>query len=122
MMTTTPITVQQKRNIIRYVIGFAASIVLTVLAYVIVVNHVLSGWSLGYAILGLALVQATVQLVCFMHIGNEREPRWELLVLDMTLLIMAILVFGSLWIMNNLNYNMMTPSQTNTYMHENEGL
>ena len=108
----------------QYVAGFAGSIVLTLLAYIFTVNEIVSGWNLAYLIMGLALVQLIVQLVCFMHIGQEEEPRWKLLVFDFTLVIIIIVVFGTLWIMKNLDqgHTTMTPQQTKTYMHEHEGL
>jgi len=112
----------QRKAIASYVIGFISSIILTFVAYTLVANRVLSGWSLAYALLGLGLVQLVFQLVCFLHLGQEREPRWKLLVFDFTLLVLVIVVFGSLWIMGHLNYHMMLPSNTDTYMREHEGL
>jgi len=112
----------QRKAIASYVIGFISSIILTFVAYTLVANRVLSGWGLAYALLGLGLVQLVFQLVCFLHLGQEREPRWKLLVFDFTLLVLVIVVFGSLWIMGHLNYHMMLPSNTDTYMREHEGL
>lgn len=89
-----------------YIIGFVLSVILTLLAYSLVVNGVLGGWNLIYALVGLAVVQLLVQLLFFLHLGRESEPRWNLLVFDFTLVVVIILVVGSLWIMNNLHYNM----------------
>jgi cytochrome o ubiquinol oxidase operon protein cyoD len=82
-----------------YVLGFFFAVVLTVIAYVIVVNHLLSGMLLAVVLMILAAVQLLVQLVFFLH------------------LVLVIVVVGSLWIMHNLNYNMMmTPEQMNEFM------
>lgn len=103
-------TKQTRRAILSYSLGFVLSVILTLAAYYLVVNQVSSGWGLAYAIIGLALVQLLVQLVCFLHLGRESEPRWNLLVFDFTLVVVVILVIGSIWIMNNLHYNM-TPQE-----------
>jgi cytochrome o ubiquinol oxidase operon protein cyoD len=71
--------------------------------------------------MGLALLQLIVQLICFMHVGQEEEPRWKLLVFDFTLVVIVIVVFGTLWIMGHLDHSSMTPQETKTYMHEHEG-
>ncbi|MBE8365690.1 cytochrome o ubiquinol oxidase subunit IV, partial [Leptospira borgpetersenii serovar Balcanica] len=46
-------------------------------------------------------------LVCFLHMNASSEERWNLVAFVFTLLIIAIVVVGSIWIMWNLNYNMM---------------
>ena len=33
-----------------------------------------------YTIIGLALIQAIVQLIFFLHVGQEAKPRWELII------------------------------------------
>jgi len=112
-----------------YVAGFGLSILLTLGAYFLANAHVQSGhlWPSSHQLLvawlvGLALVQFVVQLIFFLHLGRETKPRWNLLVFGFMGLVVAILVFGSLWIMNNLNYNMMPPADTNTYMEHEEGI
>lgn len=103
-----------------YVSGFAFSIILTLAAYTLVVNRKYSVNIIIGAIIGLALVQFLIQLIFFLHLGKETKPRWKLFVLVFMILIVLILVFGSLWIMNNLNYRM-TPEQMNTYMNNQGG-
>ncbi len=101
-----------------YVLGFVFAIVLTILAYFIVVNHVLSGGVLIGAIMGLAVVQLLVQLFFFLHFGQEKGSGWKQAAFYFMLIILVILVGGTLWIMYHLNYNMMImPSdQKNDYM------
>jgi cytochrome o ubiquinol oxidase subunit IV len=104
-----------------YVGGYVASIVLTVAAYLVVSRHLLSGNNrLIAAVAALALVQFLVQLVFFLRLGRETKPRWKLLVFGFMVGVVGILVFGSLWIMSNLNYRM-TPSQMNQYMKDQSG-
>lgn len=88
-----------------YTIGFVMSVVLTFAAYALVVNHVISGWDLVWALIGLAIIQLLVQLIFFLHLSNESSPRWNLLAFTFMLTTVLILAIGSLWIMNNLDYN-----------------
>jgi cytochrome o ubiquinol oxidase operon protein cyoD len=104
-----------------YVTGFVSSIILTLFAYILVVNHILSGTGLVAAIVGLAIIQLFVQLFFFLHVGDESKPRWNLMALLFAAMVVVIVVFGSLWIMNNLNYNMMRNLDVKTYMHDHEG-
>ncbi len=54
----------------------------------------------------LAIVQATVQLIFFMHLGVEEKPRWNLITFWLLTLMVFVIVAGSIWIMYHLNYNM----------------
>jgi cytochrome o ubiquinol oxidase operon protein cyoD len=110
------------RQVINYIVGFVLSAGLTLTAYGFAKGHVFSGPALMYCLAGLALVQALVQLLFFLHLRQEAEPRWKLLVFDLMLLIVAILVFGTLWIMNNLNSHTMSPQQTGNYIIQDEGI
>ena len=98
-----------------YVTGFFLSLMLTVVAYFSVVKEALSGRALLVTILGLAIAQLLVQLVFFLHLGRESKPRHNLMVFGFMLLIIAIIVGGSLWIMDNLNYHMM-PQEMDQHM------
>lgn len=91
-----------------YIIGFILSIILTLIPYWLVVNH----WSPKrevtiIAIMVFAVLQLLIQLVFFLHLGSESKPRWNLMAFLFTILVVAILVVGSIWIMYNLDYNMM---------------
>jgi cytochrome o ubiquinol oxidase operon protein cyoD len=99
------------------VCGFVFAIGLTLVAYFLVTNHVLTGGLLTVVIMGLAAVQLVVQLVFFLHLGRDKGSRWNVATFYFMLLILLVIVAGSLWIMENLNYNMMmTPEQMNEYM------
>ncbi|MCE2705921.1 MAG: cytochrome o ubiquinol oxidase subunit IV [Proteobacteria bacterium] len=89
-----------------YIIGFILSIILTVIPYYLVVNHILAS-EMSYIVISVfAILQLLVQLVFFLHLGGESKPHWNLIAFVFTLFIIGILVTGSLWIMYNLNYNM----------------
>ena len=105
-----------------YVVGFILSVVTTLLAYFLVVNDVWPAHVLMYVVLAIAVVQLIIQVVFFLHIG--RGSRWKLITFLFTILIVAIVVVGSVWVMEHLNYNMMdmTPNEQKQYMRENQGL
>jgi cytochrome o ubiquinol oxidase operon protein cyoD len=105
-----------------YVSGYVASLYLTITAYLLVRHGAFSRRTLVAGVVGLALTQFLVQLVCFLHLGRETKPRWKLVVFLFMILVVGILVFGSLWIMNNLNYRSMTPAQINQYMNSQDNL
>jgi cytochrome o ubiquinol oxidase operon protein cyoD len=112
-----------------YVIGFVLSLILTGLAFLLVQihlnhhHHYPSDNFLLVALVALAVVQLFVQLVFFLHLSRESKPRWNALALAFAITVVVILVIGSLWIMSNLNYRMMSsPTQTNQYLKSQDGL
>lgn len=105
----------------KYTFGFVSSVLLTVTAYVLVTQHTLNRTLIIALIVGLAFLQFIVQMVFFLHIGEERKPRWKQLVMWFMLGIVFIIVAGSIWIMNNLNYRM-TPQQMEQYMSSQDSL
>ncbi|RKN62789.1 cytochrome o ubiquinol oxidase subunit IV [Paenibacillus ginsengarvi] len=82
-----------------YLIGFLLSIVLTIIPLVVVLNHWLEGTGAMVVMLGSAVLQFVVQLVFFMHLREEKKPRWNLMALLLGLLILLVIVIGSIWIM-----------------------
>jgi cytochrome o ubiquinol oxidase operon protein cyoD len=101
-----------------YIIGFILSLALTLAAYFAVL------WQVPvtvFVITGLAMVQLVVQMIFFLHVGQGKDRHWNLVVFFSTLSVIFILVAGSIWIMNHLNYNM-TPGQMEQYMLKQEGI
>lgn len=90
-----------------YVIGFILSIALTVIPYFLVVSHSLPKDTVVISIVLLGVLQLLVQLIFFLHLSAAPSQRWNLMTFVFTVLIVAILVVGSLWIMYHLDYNMM---------------
>jgi len=90
-----------------YVIGFITSLVLTGVSFSLVTYKLVSGHALIYSLVALALTQAICQLLFFLHLGREPNPKWETAVFFFMLLILFIIILGSLWVMNDLNERMM---------------
>jgi cytochrome o ubiquinol oxidase operon protein cyoD len=101
-----------------YIIGFIASLALTLGAYFVVTNHVVNAAAI---ILVLALAQLLVQLIYFLHLGKGEDGHWNVIALLSTFSIIAILVVGSVWIIGHLNHNM-TQDQMMQYMMKSEGM
>ena len=57
----------------------------------------------------------------FLHMSTERRLRMNVYAGVFTVFVVLCLVIGSIWIMQNLDYNMMPKHQTE-YMQEKEGL
>ncbi|HSX45470.1 MAG TPA: cytochrome o ubiquinol oxidase subunit IV [Candidatus Saccharimonadia bacterium] len=106
-----------------YSIGFGLSLALTLLAYFIASHNLSGGWTLIYVLAVLAIIQLFVQLVFFLHLGRESKPRWNLTAAAFAAMVVLILVFGSLWIMKNLNYGHEQPvDQSPQQIIQDEGI
>lgn len=88
-------------------LGFTLSLILTVAAYRIVTHYHLSNHVLILTVFGICLVQALLQLIFFLHLGLEEKPRWNSITFLFMVLVIIVVVGGSLWIMENLSYNLM---------------
>lgn len=114
-------TPQHGGSFTSYTLGFVLSILLTVGAYLLVTHHVFMTWTLVAAVSGLAFIQLLVQLILFLHLDQEQKPRWNLLVFGFMLMIIFIVVVGTIWIMNNINYHhQMVPSETTQFIQQDE--
>ncbi len=105
-----------------YTIGFVLSIALTLEAFILVLNHSFSHPVVLVLILIMAVVQLLVQLFFFLHLDRAAKAPWNIIVLLCMGVVISIVVFGSLWIMQNLNYHMLSPAETEKYMQKNEDL
>lgn len=91
-----------------YIIGFILTIALVIVSYLVTVNHWLVGSSLFFCLSILVVVQIIVQICSFLRLNDEKSDNgWSSLSFLFTLLIIAIIVIGNLWILYNLNINMM---------------
>lgn len=119
-----PISIKEdhQKKLRTYVTGYILSILLTLLAYAIVTHQSMSDyWFVIGTITALAMIQFLVQLVFFLHISTDKKQRWKLFVLCFMILVVSILVFGSVWIMNNLNVRM-NQTQIDNYMNNQDNL
>ena len=93
-----------------YVIGYVLSLILTLNAYVAAtlnVGALTPGLVTMLALL--ASAQLIVHVIYFLHLGYESRPKWNSVALIVTVMVLLFIVVGSIWVMNNLDYNMMSP-------------
>lgn len=104
-----------------YVTGFMLSLFFTIVPYLLVVNDAFTAKNLTIAVVSFALLQFVTQVIFFLHLSTKR---WNMVVFMFTLFVVIIVVGGSLWIMNNARYLMVSkaPSDSVNYMlKQNEG-
>lgn len=89
--------------------GFIASLILTFLAYSIILHPEFFNFDISTAVIvifTLALVQSLVQLIFFINVWKEEGTLWNLGIFLSTISIIFIIIYFSIWIINHLNYNM----------------
>ncbi|MGI3163350.1 cytochrome o ubiquinol oxidase subunit IV [Pseudooceanicola sp. 200-1SW] len=88
--------------------GFAMAVILTVLPFGLVMGDTgLSRNVLIGLIMAMGAVQIIVHLVYFLHVGRSSEQGWTLTATIFSVIILVIVLAGSLWVMHNMNQNMM---------------
>ena len=94
-----------------YVTGFVLAVILTAIPFWLVMGKVFDRPGATVAmLLGLAAVQIVVHMVYFLHMNTKSEGGWTMMALIFTIVIVAIALAGSLWVMYHLNTNMMPMS------------
>jgi cytochrome o ubiquinol oxidase operon protein cyoD len=93
-----------------YTAGLVFALLLTAGSFIVAQTDLLwpPGVPAGLAVL--AVAQMGVHLVFFLHIGTDQDHTNNVLALAFGLLIVGLVVAGSLWIMDHLNANMVSPS------------
>ena len=94
-------------NTKQYTIGFILSVILTIIPFGMVMAGGFGRGVLVTVIAITAVAQVIVQLVYFLHMNTSSEQRWNLIAFIYTILCIAVLLVGSVWVMNYLHYNMM---------------
>jgi len=99
-------TGQKKLSI--YIIGIILCSILTIIAFWAVMSGHFSKLATFVIIYSAACIQFLVQLVCFLRLNTQTpQGRTNVMSLVFTGVILVSIIVGSLWIMWNLDYNMM---------------
>jgi len=85
-----------------YLAGFGLALTLTLIPFGLVHWRLMQGRALAITIAVLAVAQIVVHLRYFLHINLSRQKREDLQLILFTVLLLAIMAFGTLWIMGNL--------------------
>ena len=99
-----------------YLFGFILSALLTAASFGIVGTKLIWAPAIPVALAVFAVAQMGVHLVFFLHINSGPDNTNNILALAFGILIVAIVISGSLWIMFHLNHNMM-PMNKLTDLH-----
>jgi cytochrome o ubiquinol oxidase operon protein cyoD len=93
-----------------YTAGLAFALLLTLASFVVSQTHLLWAPGVTAGLVVLAIAQMGVHLVFFLHIGTGSDNTNNVLALAFGVLIVTLVISGSLWIMANLNANMLPAS------------
>ena len=95
-----------------YTAGLGLAIVATIASFIVAQTNLLWPPGIPVGLIVLALAQIGVHLVFFLHLGSGSESTNNILALAFGVLIVFLVIAGSLWIIANLNTNMMSmPAQ-----------
>ena len=94
-----------------YTIGLALAVILTATSFWVANTSLLWAPGIALGLVVLAIAQMGVHLVFFLHITTGPDNTNNVLALAFGILIVFLVVVGSLWIMTNLNDNMMPPPE-----------
>lgn len=104
-----------------YIIGFLLSLLFTAIPYYLVVNKSITGNTLVSTILGIAVLQMAIQVYFFLHLGRGPKPLYNMIFFVGTIGLILVVVLGSVFIMNNLQYSM-TPTEVTKKLSQGEGI
>ena len=91
-----------------YAIGFILAVILTAIPFAVVMaggfeSRVLTGG----IVIACAAIQVVVHMVYFLHMNGRSDEGWTMMALIFTVVVVVIILAGSLWVMHNMNANMM---------------
>lgn len=94
----------------KYVAGFILAIILTLISFIPVIMDMMVSWTISAKILylmGFGLLQIIVQVVYFLHLNEGVDAKWNIGTLFFALGCVMIIIGGTWWAIQHLNYNMM---------------
>ena len=98
-------------RILGYLTGLGLAVLLTATSFFVAGTDLVWEPSIPVALVVLAIAQMGVHLVFFLHITTGADNTNNVLALAFGVLIVILVMGGSLWIMTNLNHNMMPMDQ-----------
>ena len=94
-------------SVATYSVGLAFALLLTGASFMVSQTNLLWAPGVPAGLAVLAIAQMGVHLVFFLHISTGPDNTNNVLALAFGVLIVTLVIAGSLWIMANLNANMM---------------
>jgi cytochrome o ubiquinol oxidase operon protein cyoD len=93
-----------------YTIGLFVAVLLTATSFWVANTSLLWPGGVGLGLAVLAIAQMGIHLVFFLHITSGPDSTNNILALAFGLLIVFVVVVGTVWIVADLNDNMLMPS------------
>ena len=93
-----------------YTVGLVLAILATIVSFVVAQTNLLWPPGIPVGLIVLAFAQIGVHLVFFLHLGTGPDSTNNILALAFGVLIVFLVITGSVWIIANLNSNMMPMS------------
>jgi len=94
-----------------YTVGLGLAIVATIASFVVSQTDLLWAPGIPVGLLVLAIAQIGVHLVFFLHLGSGSESTNNILALAFGVIIVFLVIGGSIWIIANINDNLMPSSE-----------
>jgi len=99
------------RGLRGYLIGLTLATALTIASFWAAGTHLIYGPVVPVALAALAVAQMGIHLVFFLHLTTAPDNTNNVLALAFGVMIVCLVVFGSVWIMDHLNHNMLPMDQ-----------
>jgi cytochrome o ubiquinol oxidase subunit IV len=99
------------QRVLGYLTGLALAVLLTATSFFVAGTDLVWQPSVPVALVVLAIAQMGVHLVFFLHITTGPDNTNNVLALAFGVLIVLLVMVGSLWIMANLNHNLIPMDQ-----------
>ena len=90
-----------------YTAGLGLAVLLTIVSFVVSQTNLLWPPGVPMGLIVLAFAQIGVHLVFFLHLGSGPESTNNIIALAFGVLVVFLVIAGSIWIIANLNWNMM---------------
>jgi cytochrome o ubiquinol oxidase operon protein cyoD len=92
---------------VSYSVGLGLAVLTTIISFVVAQTNLLWAPGIPVGLIVLAFAQIGVHLVFFLHLGSGPDSTNNVLALAFGMLIVFLVITGSVWIVANLNSNMM---------------
>ena len=98
-------------RLLGYFVGLGLALLFTAVSFFVAGTDMVWQPSIPVAIIVLAIAQMGIHLVFFLHITTGSDNTNNVMALAFGVLIVVLVIGGSLWIMANLNHNMLPMDQ-----------
>lgn len=98
---------EERADFLSYTVGFGLAVVLTIVSFVVAQTNLLWPPGIPVGLVVLAFAQIGVHLVFFLHLGSGPDHTNNIIALTFGFFVVFLVITGSVWIMMNLNNNMM---------------